>query len=409
MNDESQPAATATCPHAEAPILPFRHDTDPAIVADPFAGWISYRDRYDAFGTDRGDAPAWVLLRYEDVCRVMRDTDTFSRRFTSAYSSPKGDPLVPIHLDPPEHGKYRRLINPLLSPPVANRLEPVIRDRCVALVDAIKPEGGAEFMSRFAFAFAPAVFLGLMGLPLAQADRFLAMVHDLLDLTDFTDPGGVRRTAAREETNAFFAELLEERRSHPRDDYVSYLVQAEVDGAPVDQKTLQSMCLLLFEAGQHTVASTLGFAFAYFAQHPEVRHDLTAHPELVGDAVEEILRYFPIDTSIRYVTKDVEVAGCQMHEGDKVVLPFVAANRDGSQFERPDEFDLRRSPNRHVGFGVGPHRCAGSHLARVELAIALEEWHARIPDYRIDENAPGWQNLVSTTVFRMDQLHLRWD
>jgi cytochrome P450 len=390
-----------------APILHFRHDSDPAINADPFRGWIDLLHRYDAFGSDQGGAPVWVVLRYDDICRVMRDTTTFSRRYTDAYRNPVGDPLIPIHLDPPEHGKYRRLINPLLSPPVAKGLEPKIRHRCIELVDSFVENGRVEVLHDFAFRFAPSVFLGLMGLPQEQAEEFLGLVQTMLDETDATDPGAVRRIQARQETNDFFAGVIADRRAVPKEDYVSYLVHSEVDGAPIEMETLQSMCLLLFEAGQHTVASTLGSAFYYLASHPEHRRDLVEHPEIVPSAVEEILRYFPIDTSIRYVAEETELAGCPMKPGDRVVLPLTAANRDESQFPDADAFDLRRDPNRHIGFGVGPHRCAGSHLARVELAIALEEWHRRIPEYEVE---PGFEPryIIGTTVFRLDALPLVW-
>jgi cytochrome P450 len=390
---------------AEVPILNFRHDADERISRDPFAGWMSLIQKYQAIGSDQGEAPVWVLLRYADVCRVMRDTETFSRRHTDAYSTPVGAPLVPIHLDPPDHTKYRRLLNPILSPHFAKSLDPQIRERAVALTEECALLGEFEYMHTFAFRYAPVIFFGLMGLPLSDVDHLVDVVDRALHATGVTDADGTQRRTAYQELDAVLAGVIEARRAEPRDDFVSSLVSATVDGEPVQEGVLRQMCLLLLLAGLDTVAATLGYAMAHFATHGDDRRDLVAHPELVPTAVEEILRYYPIDTSIRYVAKDANVAGCPMRPGDRVVLPFVTANRDPDEFQNPDRFDIRRADNRHVGFGVGPHRCAGSHLARVELSIALEEWHRRIPDYRLAQDAE-LKNLVSTTVYRLERLPL---
>jgi cytochrome P450 len=391
---------------SSVPVLPFRHDTDESINRDPFQGWMAVRHDHPVIGSDQGPNPVWVMMRYADVCGVMRETQLFSRRATNAYSNAEQVSLIPINLDAPEHAKYRRLINPLLAPQVAKGLEPMIRAHAASLVDAIAPSGGAEFMSDFAFKFAPIVFIGLMGLPLERADRFIELVGTILH-TERSDAAG-DRARAYEEIRATFSELFEQRRADPRDDFITSLVTAEVDGRPLTEIELQSMSLLLLLAGLDTVAATLGYALAHFGTHPADLADLVAHPEIVPTAVEEILRFFPIDTSVRYVTAEREYAGCPMHTDDRVVLSIVTANRDADEFEDPDKFDMRRTVNRHVGFGVGPHRCAGSHLARVELAIALEEWHRRIPSYRVQEGA-DLRNLVSTTVFRLDALPLVWD
>jgi cytochrome P450 len=393
---------TTTTP---VPVLPFRHDDDERISRDPFTGWMSLFQEHPAIGSDQGDAPVWIPMRYADLCHVMRDTETFSRRHTDAYSTPVGAPLIPIHLDPPDHTKYRRLLNPLLSPVFAKSLDAQIRERAVALTEECASLGEVEYMRTFGFRFAPVIFFGLIGLPLEGVDHLVDVVDRALHHTDVTDPDGSQRRAAYDELLTVLSEVIDARRAEPRDDFVSSLVVATVDGEPIDEAILKQMCLLLLLAGLDTVAATLGYATLHFATHPNDRADLTAHPDLMPSAVEEILRYYPIDTSIRYVAKDATVAGCPMHTGDRVVLPFVTANRDPEEFAAPERFDMRRPHNRHVGFGVGPHRCAGAHLARVELAIALEEWHKRIPDYRVADGAE-LHNLVSTTVYRLESLPL---
>jgi cytochrome P450 len=389
------------------PVLPFRHDTDPDIVREPFSGWSNIAAQHRVVGSDQGEAPVWIAMRYPDVTAIMRDTQTFSRRYTDAYSTPVGSPLVPIHLDPPEHTKYRRLLTPLLAPQMVNELEDVIRQRAIELVDDAISKGRVEYMKDFGFRFAPVIFFGLMGLPLDRADEVTIMVDDALHLTDVTDPGGVRRRQAYGEMQEMLVDLIRERRANPQDDYISTLVTAQIDGAPIGEDELRQMCLLLLLAGLDTVAATLGYAMLHFARNEADRRAIIDDPSLIPSAVEEILRFYPIDASIRYVTKENDAMGCPMHAGDRVVLSLVAANRDEHEFEHADTFDLHRAPNRHIGFGVGPHRCAGSNLARIELAIALEEWHRRIPDYRVADGAE-LSNLVSTTVFRLESLPLEW-
>jgi cytochrome P450 len=388
------------------PVLHFRHDNDENISHDPFAAWMDLAHRYRAVGSDQGEAPVWFMLRYSDLCTVMRDTRTFSRKHTDAYAAPAGDPLIPIHLDPPDHTKYRRLLNPMLSPVFARSLIPKIRQRAADLTEECADLGAFEYMQAFAFRYAPVVFFGLMGLPISSdSEHLVAVVDRALHTTSVMDPDNVVRKPAYAELLSVIRDLIRERRRKPADDFVSSLVTAQVDDKPIEEHILEQMCLLLLLAGLDTVGATLGYAMLHFATNPEDRRDLVEHPELTESAVEEILRFYPIDASIRYVTEEVSVAGCPMRPGDRVVLPFAAVNRDPDEFENPERFDIRRERNRHVGFGVGPHRCAGSHLARVELAIALEEWHKRIPDYSL---AGGAQltNLISTTVYRLESLPL---
>lgn len=390
-----------------APILQFRHDRDDAIRADPLNGWMALSARYRAFGSDQGPAPVWFVLNYEDICTVMHDWGTFSRRYTDAYSDPTDPPLIPIHLDPPEHTKYRRLLNPLLTPQFARALDPTVRQRAIDLTEEYRDRGEIEFMYEFAFRYAPVIFLGLMGMDADAADRVTALVDRALHITEEQDPDGSIRRADYAELAGLINQVIAERRARPGDDFISSLVSATVDDRPIDPEALQQLCLLLLMAGLDTVAATLGYTMHHFATHADDRRRIVADPALIPGAVEESLRYYPINASIRYVTKETEFAGCPMRPGDRVVLPFVAANRDPAEFSEPDRFDMEREVNRHISFGVGPHRCAGSHLARVELAIALEEWHKRIPDYRV-ANGADLQHIVSTRIYRLDRLPLVW-
>jgi cytochrome P450 len=193
--------------------------------------------------------------------------------------------------------------------------------------------------------------------------------------------------------DASLRELFDERRSQPRDDLASYLLSCEIDDRPLTDEELLSIGRLLFIAGLDTVAATLGWSFYHLAIRPQDRRDLAVRPELSSTAVEEFLRYYSVITSSRTVAEDTSINGCPMHAGDSIVIPLAPVNRDASEYEAADQFILDRHPNRHVGFGLGPHRCLGSHLARTELRIALEEWLVRIPDFSVGH--PDWRPEAS--------------
>jgi len=202
-------------------------------------------------------------------------------------------------------------------------------------------------------------------------------------------------------------ELINARRKEPRDDLVSYLTRATIDDRQLTDMELLAISFLLYMAGLDTVAGMLTYIFRHLAEHPNHRSRLREHPETIPDAVEEFLRYYAIVTTARFVTRDVEFAGCPMHAGDRVVLPTAASGRDPKQLADADKFIIDRPQNRHLSFGAGPHRCLGSHLARVELAVAIEEWHKRIPDYRIEPRANITQHVEG--VAGLDTLPLVWE
>ncbi|MEZ5256699.1 MAG: cytochrome P450 [Ilumatobacteraceae bacterium] len=179
---------------------------------------------------------------------------------------------------------------------------------------------------------------------------------------------------------------LEKRRTEPGDDLISELLQTEIDGKPVEDHTILGMAALTLIAGVDTTWSGIGSSLWHLATHPEHTARLVAEPELIPTAVEELLRAYSPVTMARIVAEDVEFQGCPMHEGDRVLMNFPAANRDPAAFDRADEVVLDRAVNRHLAFGVGIHRCAGSNLARMELRVAIETWLARIPEFRLAED-----------------------
>ena len=204
------------------------------------------------------------------------------------------------------------------------------------------------------------------------------------DVLEFADDAERRQRGAEGLLNYFLGQL-EDRRRHPGDDLLSELLTTEVDGQPVDDGIVLGMAALVLIAGVDTTWSAIGSSLWHLAAHPDDRKRLAAEPELMPTAVEELLRAYAPVTMAREVTEDIEYHGCPMKAGDKVLMNFPAANRDPEAFEQPDVVQLDRAHNRHVAFGSGIHRCAGSNLARMELQVALEEWMARIPEFALAE------------------------
>jgi cytochrome P450 len=394
---------------------------DPDLVTDPWTTWDRLREESRAFvATDAApDWDVWTLLHYDDVHAALRDPGLFSSRSVlHVYQGPKlVDPaeaaavrgMIPEELDPPEHTKYRQLLTPLFAPQVVETLEPMIREWCVELIDGFVARGGCDLNREFARQYPTMIFLRLMGLPEGGAGDFLDSVQ--ANMRAATDMGlaesqyitGAYIMAMSEYMNR----VADERRAHRQDDIMSYLLDLQVDGRPLDDTELQQICTLLYAAGLDTVAGELGYMFLHLATHPEHRRLVTEKPECIPAFVEETLRMYSIVTTNRIVTRDVEFAGCPMKAGDRVLLSLPAADRDPLQFADADTFDVGRATNRHLAFAAGPHRCLGSHLARLELRIAVEEWHRRIPEYRVREGAEVQFHVGG--VAGVDNLPLVWN
>jgi cytochrome P450 len=328
----------------------------------------------------------WMLSRYEQVRDALQRPDLF----TNEVLSPLGDPdaktrLLPQHLNGDEHRMYRHVLNPWFSPGSVQRVEPLARERCRVLLDELAPRGGCDLATDFAMIFPTEIFLGLIGLPVEDGERLLPWVEAMFRGFFGGDPDETMAVVA--EIQAYYDAAISDREANPRDvktDFITHLMAAEVDGRPLPRDIVITLCLTLMLAGLDTTRSALGYIFHHLARHPEDRARLRAEPEVIPQAVEEFLRlYSLIIQDGRAVTQDVEFHGCPMRQGDIVWLGLAAADRDPRQFERPDEFVLGRHPNRHLAFGAGAHRCLGAHLARMELAMVLEEWLPRIPDFRV--------------------------
>jgi len=401
---------TATVPAAasEAPLRPgFDHGTDPELLAHHRETWNRLRAETPIFRSDiAGKYDVFYLMRYADNLAALQDPETFSSSSVQYLDEPH-QKMIPEELDPPEHTKYRRTLSAPFAPNEVRSREAQIRELCVQLIDEFVATGGADFRHEFAEKFPTTIFLRMMGLPVEQRDQFIERAHTILRTTGAEDPDGSIRGAAAAEIVGDIAAVMAQRRVEPQDDIISHMLAQQVDGEPIGDAEFFAMGFLLYLAGLDTVANILTYSFKHLAENPGLRRMLIEKPEMIPDAVEEFLRFFSIASGARVITRDTELGGISMKEGDRIVYCTAAAGRDPEQFPDPDTFIPDRKPNRHLAFGAGPHRCVGSHLARLELKIALEEWHKRLPDYRIPEGTEFSEYVGAVAGLRA--LPLEWD
>jgi cytochrome P450 len=365
---------------------------DPRYVTDPFSIWDDLRHSCPIAHTDRRKS-SWLPTRYEDVTAIAHDIEHFSSVKVAVIPGDEdADPesfegpnleygLPPISSDPPLHTWTRRLLLPWFSHKRVDTYVPMTRDLCRRLVDGFAGAGHADAAADYAQQIPVRVIAHILGVSPDLSDTFTSWVRDVLEFADDAD----RRQRGAEGLLNYFVGQVDDRRQHPGDDLLSELLTTEVDGKPVDDGIVLGMAALALIAGVDTTWSAIGSSLWHLATHPDDRKRLVADPELMPTAIEELLRAYSPVTMAREVTQDVVYGGCPMKAGDKVLMNFPAANRDPEVFEHPEEVQLDRAHNRHVAFGSGIHRCAGSNLARMELQVALEEWLARIPDFSLAE------------------------
>jgi cytochrome P450 len=336
----------------------------------------------------------WLVTRYKEIQQVMTDPKTFSSHPNNLVTPADFGKFIPLELDPPEHTAYRQVLQPLFSPQRMKKLSDDIRTVVNGLIDEFAPKGQAEFISEFAHELPARIFLALMDWPLEDA----ALFTEATDVVLFGKPGGTQEESDQARISAgltvagYFQKVIEDRRSNPREDATSTLINTEValpDGTRLlEDQELFLMFYLLLMGGLHTVQGSLAWAIVHLVNNPAQRDLIVADPAVIPGAVEEILRIEAAIAAGRRATRDVELGGVSIAEGDQLLLMLCSANRDPDVFAHPTDFDINRSPNRHLSFGSGVHRCLGSHLGRVELTIALEGLHRRIPDYQLVESDP---------------------
>jgi cytochrome P450 len=383
----------------------FDYHTDTDFLRDPFAGMDAVRDMRVFFSPRYGGY--WVLTRHEDIRAVFQDAETFSSADVAIPAGAYPRVLRPLALDPPEHGAYRQVLSAAFAPQAATRREAEVRSVCRSLIDSFASAGRCELLNAFAKPLPTRIFVAMMGLPATEAAQFVGWNEVLLHA--YEDPAARRRAAA--EIEAYLGDLIRTRRSTPDsdpDDLFGVLLTGRVHDRPLTDDEILDCAFLLFIAGLDTVTAVLGFAFRGLAERPDLQQAIAMGDSAqIAAAVEELLRAHAIVNAARTATRDGVIAGdVAVKPGDRVLLATSFATRDPSEFAHPSVIDFGRDANRHLAFGAGPHRCLGSHLARVELAVALEEFHRRIPAYHLAPDAPT--RIHGGGVFGMDSLVLEW-
>lgn len=365
--------------------------TDPEWVSDPFPIWDDLRATCPVAHTDRYGG-TWLPVRHDDVAAIAYDTEHFTSRsvvVSEVRPGPQDLPAPiglapPITSDPPFHALARRLLLPAFAPKAVEALEPFTRELCRELLDATDGRDDIDAAVDYARHIPLRVIVRMLGFPQEDADIFRRFIRMVLEDVDMS--AEERQTLEDDrELEHYIDARIAEHMAQPRDDLTSFLLDAEIDGQKLEPDHVRGTMVLLMIAGIDTTWSAIGASLWHLAQHPADRKRLAAEPDLMPTAMEELLRAYAPVTMARMVSQDFEFGTCPMKEGDWVLLPFPAANRDPEVFPDADDVVLDRVENRHAAFGLGIHRCIGSNLARMELRVALEEWMKRYPEFELTD------------------------
>lgn len=383
------------------------HHSDAAAIADPLGYMDPLRERYRVFYSPAHEG-FWVITRFADMREALQRPDLFSSDPVGIPGAPGygGLKLLPIGVDPPEHTRYRSLINPAFSPRRIRDMEAMIRQTAVGFIDRVVDRGECDFIAEYARPLPTTIFAGLLGLPTEKSDLFGSWIDTLLHTSNKGEDVVARRRVGGE-IGDYLRQLIAERRRRPADDLISDLIGAEVDGERLSPQEVLRICFLLFMAGLDTVTAAHGFFFRFLAGHPGHRARIIEDPGVIPSAVEELLRVHSFVSDARTVVEDMTFAGVEMRAGDRVLLPTCSAGRDPRAFPDPLTVNFDRRPNSHLAFAAGPHRCVGAHLARLELYVTLEEWHRQIPDYTLAPDAPVVAHCGNTA--GLENLSLTWN
>ena len=378
------------------PVRQFEIFTDPVVTVDPFEHLLQAHES-DPFWTD-SDSGMWIITKYEQCREVLRDW----RTFTHAEPHQVMDvPLMPSYFDPPYQTKLRNVVLPLMTAAKIDPLGPHMHQVCRTLIAEFKDRGWCDVVNDFARRYPIAIFGELFGLDPARQEEFRQLAETFLHVKAKSQEAW---TAIRQ----IVREEIEERRISPRNDMLTGIALGQIDDQELDLEVGVNLASTVFLGGLDTLPSNIGWTLRFLADHPTHRRQIVEDPSCIPMAVEEFFRRFPsVTRNPARATRDLDFHGANVKKGDLVMTVLFLANCDSAVFDDPLSVDFGRNANNHIAFSVGNHRCLGSHLARHELAVGLQEWHAAIPDYRI-----GDRDQVTYTgggVAGMHSLRLEWD
>ena len=381
----------------------------PGADADFHRAWKNLQDQSAELVWTPRNGGHWIATRGRVIKEIFGDPLRFS---SSVIVLPKSlgqqYKSLPIMLDPPEHQPFRNVLNSALGPRHVNKISGDVRSLAIDLIESIKSQGRCEFVGDYAKTFPINYLMVLSGLPVEDG----LMLRKLVEVSTRPDPNmtPVERAAAFAEAmkarTDYFMKAVDERIGTERQDLIAIIANGRVNGRAMTRDEAAQMTFQTISAGLDTVVNALGFIFQFLAENPDHRRQLRNEPSLISPAVDEFLRRFASLSMARMVADDIKFMGVSLKRGDMISLPTQLAGLDDRENQRPFEVDFHRPASFHVAFGVGPHHCAGKHLARQELQITLEEWLARIPDFGV---APGHTvRYLPGMVGSVDKLPLCW-
>ncbi|MEV4442399.1 cytochrome P450 [Streptomyces sp. NPDC049577] len=397
----------------QEPQRPLRYPFNEAVALDVDPMYAKLRQEQPVvrvscpFGED-----AWLVTSHADMKTILGDR-RFSRALAAEHDESRLTPL-PIHtsilgMDPPEHTRVRRLLSRSFTEVRIERLRPKIEQVAARLIDGfMAADGPADLMEQFAVPLAGTVVCDLLGVPFEDQERFRQWLDAFSATTVMTAEETEEGTAA---LHGYIADLMHRRRAEPREDLISAMVRASDEEEKLSETELVELATVLLIAGHETVSSQLIDSLYVLLTHPEQLALLRRRPELMPTAIEELMRYVPLISHVtfaRYAAEDVELSGTLVRAGESVLPAIPSANRDESVFEDPDQFDITREENPHLGFGYGIHRCLGAPLARMELHVALESLLTRLPGLRFAEPVESLEWKDGMQVRSLLRLPVRW-
>jgi cytochrome P450 len=385
---------------------------DPEMARNPQPLFKSLRDDMPVMAVDMpSGAKGIVLTRKEDIMSALRQPDVFSSNMDAVDLKNKR-PMIPLQIDPPEHKKFRKLLDPIFAPRKMAAMDEEVSALVNHLIDQFIDRGEVDFAKEFSIPFPSQVFITLLGLPLEELPEFLKMKDGIIRPDHVTGKGyGSKASQDYQQEIAdsvydYFNMILDQREVERRDDLLSLFLDAEMEGDRLSREDILDICFLFLIAGLDTVTATLDCMFSFLAQHPDHRRQLVGDPSLIPNAIEEMLRWeTPVMGIARVAVQETEVAGCPVHSGDQIMIMIGSANTDEAEYPDGDVVRWDRDVNPHIAFGGGIHRCLGSHLARMELRVALREWHKRIPEYEVE---PGHTLVYTPGIRSIDDFPMRF-
>ena len=399
----------------EALVYDFDMYADPALIQNAHDRALEIvKEAPPIFWTPRNGGH-WIVSGLSEVFNMSRDVENFSNALVSyemiqgiIASMPEGAPKplipAPITYDAPHHAVFRGPLQKAFSPKAMNALRDKIRKLAVELIESIKSKGCCDFVDAVAEPMPVTIFLEMFGLPVERQREYRDLVKEHFSSTDF-DPQAIQVRLRKVADNMH--DTIMERKENPNDDLLSLLWQSEFNGEKATLYDIENYAVMLFAAGLDTVVNGMALGAIHLANDPALQAQLRANPEKIPMATEEILRRYTFTLPPRFVSQDNEFAGVEMKKDEKVILFLPGADLDSREFDTPEDFDLAREGKAHIAFGAGPHRCLGSHLARIELNILYEEMMARLPEFRIDPDKP--LEYHGGHVWGPEEVSLRWD